>query len=206
MRLITSLVVISLLALSACDRPEEPAPAPPAPNVPAPRDAPEEPEEETVTDEEMSAMDRAVAADRALRQRLLGRVMEVVQEDGLAAGVTVCREEAIPLTEAVAEEHQVRMGRFSERLRNPDNRAPEWALSLIEEAGDEAGSEALVATDDTLRRVSPLHIAAPCLSCHGEKSGLPEEVQSALDRLYPDDQATGYEEGDLRGWVWVEVP
>jgi hypothetical protein len=28
----------------------------------------------------------------------------------------------------------------------------------------------------------------------------------ALAARYPDDRATGFAPGDLRGWFWVEVP
>ena len=45
-----------------------------------------------------------------------------------------------------------------------------------------------------------------CLACHGLKEQISPEVQAQLDRLYPEDQATGFNEGDLRGWFWVNVP
>jgi len=31
-------------------------------------------------------------------------------------------------------------------------------------------------------------------------------VREQLSTHYPDDAATGYQAGDLRGWFWVEVP
>ncbi|MCA1791466.1 MAG: DUF3365 domain-containing protein, partial [Thioalkalivibrio sp.] len=36
-----------------------------------------------------------------------------------------------------------------------------------------------------------------CLTCHGSDVG--GDIKHALERLYPDDQATGYAEGDVRG-------
>ena len=39
----------------------------------------------------------------------------------------------------------------------------------------------------------------------GEGAGIAADVLDALKKNYPDDQATGFEEGDLRGWFWVEV-
>jgi hypothetical protein len=36
-----------------------------------------------------------------------------------------------------------------------------------------------------------------CLGCHGKN--IAPEVQAKLDELYPEDQATGFSEGDLRG-------
>ena len=34
----------------------------------------------------------------------------------------------------------------------------------------------------------------------------PYLVKVALDEQYPDDQATGFNVGELRGWFWVEFP
>ena len=36
--------------------------------------------------------------------------------------------------------------------------------------------------------------------------GIDEGVMAAISEVYPDDQALGFVEGDLRGWFWVEAP
>ena len=38
-----------------------------------------------------------------------------------------------------------------------------------------------------------------CLVCHGK--GLSDEVQDALEQYYPDDTATGYSLGQVRGAI-----
>jgi len=38
---------------------------------------------------------------------------------------------------------------------------------------------------------------AMCLACHGES--LSQELQAVLHERYPEDQATGFKEGDIRG-------
>ena len=43
-----------------------------------------------------------------------------------------------------------------------------------------------------------------CLQCHGEV--LDPAVAGKIAELYPDDQATGFIDGDLRGVFWVEYP
>jgi len=43
-----------------------------------------------------------------------------------------------------------------------------------------------------------------CLACHG--SEVAEPVRAAIAERYPDDHATGFAVGDLRGALWVEVP
>ena len=42
--------------------------------------------------------------------------------------------------------------------------------------------------------------------CHGAPTEIVEEIQNTLAEYYPGDQATGFKEGDLRGWFWVEAP
>ena len=53
--------------------------------------------------------------------------------------------------------------------------------------------------------VQPI-IAARCLACHGSPDTINPVVKAALAAKYPKDQATGFKEGDLCGWFWVEVP
>ena len=165
-------------------------------------DEAEQPDEEAEADPDDPRRETADEADQQLRQRLMGRVMEVAEEDGFDAAVDVCHDEAMPLTEEVADEFDVAIGRVSDRLRNPDNRGEEWVWSMIEEADDEPH----YAANEQFRAVKPIEVAEPCVSCHGETDQLAEGVAEQLEEHYPEDEATGYDIGDIRGWVWVEVP
>lgn len=40
---------------------------------------------------------------------------------------------------------------------------------------------------------------ARCLPCHGPEDMMPEVIRDAVEARYPDDQARGSEQGDLRG-------
>ena len=151
----------------------------------------------------MTPLERATAARDALGQRLLGRVLEVVNEDGHAAAVEVCHGEAGPITAAVAEELGVRIGRTSDRNRNVANVAPAWAVEVI--AARPAEPVLLPQGDDGLHAVFPIRTMPPCLACHGGEADRAPGVDAVLAARYPDDQATGYAAGELRGWFWVEV-
>ena len=50
----------------------------------------------------------------------------------------------------------------------------------------------------------PIIVQPLCLSCHGNV--LAPEVANHIEEAYPDDQATGFEIGDLRGVYWVAFP
>ncbi|RVU45798.1 DUF3365 domain-containing protein [Lujinxingia sediminis] len=158
---------------------------------------------ERLSAEQRAQLERAEAARKALASTLMGRVMGVVQEKGAPAAVEVCHSEAGPLTAEVGEEHGVRIGRFSEKLRNADNQPPPWAAAVANEAGEPRVG---VGPQQELAVLSPIRIAAPCLTCHGDRESLAPQVARAIAEYYPEDRATGYAEGDLRGWFWVEVP
>lgn len=136
--------------------------------------------------------------------RLMSALGQAMATEGTAGAIDVCRQRAPQIAQEVGAAHGVRIGRTSERLRNPDNRAPAWAQAFLSER-PEAPVYAL-ADDGTLGAVLPIRIMTLCLACHGAPASIAPAVRDALAMHYPDDAATGYAEGDLRGWFWVEVP
>ncbi|NLY94764.1 MAG: DUF3365 domain-containing protein [Myxococcales bacterium] len=146
-------------------------------------------------------------AERArdeLQKRLMGRVMQAVAEHGHAEAVEVCSREATAITNAVGEELGVRIGRTSPRTRNPENEPPPWARELLVDVPTVARHAR--DQDGALHVIFPIFVGEPCLRCHGAEGDLAPGVKDALAARYPDDHATGYAAGDLRGWFWVEVP
>ena len=151
-----------------------------------------------------AAKERAIAAKDALFAKLSGRLMEVMQADGPVKAIEVCSQEANEIAKTVSEEQGVRIGRTSMKLRNPKNQPPKWAKKLFSEKPHEPQFEQL--DEETVGALLPIKLQAKCLMCHGTKETLVPGVPEQLAKLYPEDQATGYTEGNLRGWFWVEVP
>ncbi|MCA9563683.1 MAG: DUF3365 domain-containing protein, partial [Myxococcales bacterium] len=52
--------------------------------------------------------------------------------------------------------------------------------------------------------LSPILMSTACLPCHGDENHLIPALNEPLHRLYPDDQATGFEEGEVRGYFWAQ--
>ena len=149
-------------------------------------------------------LERADRARGALTGRLLGEVTSTAKAEGFAQAVQVCEKRAGPLTEAVGDEHDVRIGRTSFKLRNPDNDAPAWARPWVQARVEQP--QHAVHEDGRLGVLAPIRVMKPCLNCHGPADQLAPGVSEALAEHYPKDQATGFAEGDLRGWFWIEVP
>lgn len=124
---------------------------------------------------------------------------------GPAAAITVCRDEA-PALAAAAAGPGVRLGRASERLRNPANLAPDWVVPLLADYRDGvlAAPHAVRLAAGDIGYVEPIHIQAMCLTCHGTDPA--DAVRDRLATLYPEDRARGYREGELRGVFWAEFP
>ena len=199
---LTLLLAISLIALAACEQETPDTEEPPAEEEPA-EEVPEPHEDEPEEAAEDPRQQQAMAAIFDLRDTLMGRVMEVATEESYEAAVHVCRDEAIPLTEEAAQRHDVELGRTSDRLRNQDNTAPDWFDELADQATE--GPHFAEGPAGELRGVAPIRLAEACANCHGTEDQLADGVAEALDAHYPEDQATGYEPGDLRGFFWVEV-
>lgn len=146
----------------------------------------------------------ALAAREALFTRLSGRLMSAIEKDGPAASVEICRSQAPAIAEQVKREFGVNIGRTSFRLRNSMNPPPDWARGFVADRVD--SPKFITLPDDTLGVLLPIRLQTKCVLCHGPKDQIADDVQAALNLHYPNDEATGFQEGDLRGWFWVEAP
>jgi len=145
---------------------------------------------------------KAEAARNGLARGLVGELTAAIEAGGHVGAIGVCQERAPIIAEEASAEHGVRIGRTSAQLRQPKNAAPEWAKGRLTGAPEEI----LFTSGDTeLRALFPITIAPVCLACHGEPDNLANGVAETLAASYPDDNATGYGDGDLRGWFWVEA-
>ncbi|MFT4628663.1 MAG: hypothetical protein ACI8PZ_007359 [Myxococcota bacterium] len=155
----------------------------------------------------------AKAAMGALASTLKGRLIEQMQAGGPLAAVEVCGAEAQDHGARIAEETGVKVGRSSARLRNPKNLGPGWVQAWLEEHGESPldSVEPMVTTATVggaavTRVLKPIPVDAPCLVCHGSPAQIPDPVKAYLAETYPQDEATGYAAGELRGVIWAEAP
>ncbi len=170
-----------------------------------------------------------VAADapEAARARTVAReVLEetkAVLEGALSGGkpaasaLRVCAGVA----QNIARKHEQegwRVRRVSEKVRNPADTPDPGERDVLRFWAEERKAGRLGATAEHeeivtengknyFRYMRPIFIPGPvCLQCHGEPAKLAPGVGEALRELYPNDQATGYAVGDLRGAISVKLP
>ena len=134
---------------------------------------------------------------------LKAAVKQGMEQGGPLAAINVCQLQA----PAIASQHssgEWQVGRTSLKVRNPDNAPDAWEASVLESfatrmaAGESAATlEATLVDNGQVRYMKAIAVEGLCLACHGDKLAAP--VAQRLAELYPADQATGYQEGQLRG-------
>jgi Protein of unknown function (DUF3365) len=155
------------------------------------------------------AVEKADEAFAQLRVALLTRLTAELSSGGPLTAMSACHDAAPEIAKRVRAEQGISLGRTSHRLRNPENRSPEWAAAHVAAAGDRPASDAKARVFDLGDRVGvlrPIPAMAMCTNCHGPADQISSDLREALAALYPTDKATGFREGDLRGWMWAEVP
>lgn len=153
------------------------------------------------SDDQKQAM---LAAKDALFQKLSGRLMQAMSKQGPAAAIEVCQKEASKIAAEVSDAAGLRIGRTGVRLRNQTNVPPEWAKPLTEQRVDTPTFVTL--SNGDAAALLPIKLKGQCTMCHGPEEQIAPVISDQLAKLYPDDRATGFKEGDLRGWFWVEKP
>lgn len=153
------------------------------------------------------------AADR-LAGTLIQHLTAAIDSAGPAGAIEFCAGRAMPITEDVNRQlGTLQVKRTSTRLRNPAN-APDslervalaWFESELERTGAPPDAWVQEAGRTSVRYYRPLVANDMCVRCHGPVESLAEEVRARLRERYPEDQATGYLTGDLRGLIRVSIP
>ena len=190
-----------LLALSmACRKGQDEA---------LPRDTDESAREEASAAADDVYVGEANEAIRVLQAGLVEALTGGMKEGGPPSAIHVCRDEAQTITDGVARETGIEVGRTSHRLRNPINAPRPWAEALVREAAGMKTSEVeahVVDLGDRVGVLKPINTLGLCTNCHGAPDAIEASVRQALADAYPEDDAVGFTVGDLRGWMWAEVP
>jgi len=159
----------------------------------------------TSTEAEVAA---AKAAIKEFAGALQTELKGAMKAGGPIAAIGVCNTQAMPITAQVSADRGMALSRVSLKNRNPANAANDWQSAVLEDfeqkklAGKDitklAWSETVKVDDgQEFRFMKAVPTGEVCLKCHGTQ--IAPEVSQILASLYPEDRATGYKEGDIRG-------
>jgi len=141
--------------------------------------------------------ERAVQAKAQMFGRLMRQLQTELSSVGPAGAIEVCKSVAPQVAMDVRKATGVQIGRTSWKLRNPANTGPAWTGLVLHDRPTEP--RLVVARDGRIGATLPITVASPCLTCHGDRESIPPAVWTKLREEYPNDQAVGFREGDLRG-------
>ena len=130
-------------------------------------------------------------------------LVSAMQAEGPVAAIKVCNISA----PAIAQQHENspwQVSRSSLKVRNENNQADAWLQQVLKTFEQRktngepiANLEYSEQTANGWYFVKAIPTGEPCLACHG--SNLKPAVQEKIAELYPNDQATGFKLGDIRG-------
>lgn len=151
-----------------------------------------------------------------LVSKLGAALKRALTESGPDGAISVCRDTAPMLANSLSRRTGWKVGRVSLQVRNPLIGQPDaWEQQVLQRFDEQAASGAdpakLHAADivsepqaDYFRFMKALPVKPLCLTCHGSEQTIPASVQARLAREYPNDAATGYSVGQIRGAVSIK--
>lgn len=161
--------------------------------------------------------ERSRALADELMSELKAELGKAMQQGGPVAAVAVCKSRAPEIAARLSASSGADVRRTALRVRDPAN-APDdleravmagFASELAQATMPASGAPEAVIEIRSARGIERRYLRAIpmqplCLTCHGAK--LAPEVAAAVARDYPQDAATGFETGQLRGAVTVRWP
>ncbi len=140
--------------------------------------------------------------------KLVSELRKGMKAGGPVNAIAVCKVEAPKIASDVSAATGWQVGRTSLRLRNPANKPDQWEQAVLEkfQARADAGEKPkdmvyseIIETNGhkVFRMMKAIPTGGVCLNCHG--NAVKPEVAARLAELYPQDRATGFAIGQLRG-------
>lgn len=153
-------------------------------------------------------IEQARSLVKAFGSDLKSTLVTSMKAEGPIKALTVCNEEAGPIAKKHSALAEWDISRTSTKVRNINNTPDDWESAVLLQFEKRKAASENVKTMEymeaikkgektTYRYMKPITTAGACLTCHGKK--LDATVANKIHSLYPQDQATGFEIGDIRG-------
>jgi hypothetical protein len=171
-----------------------------------------------VVSETGALLDRSRAAGAAYQDKLRAQLIGAMKTGGPILALDVCKEAAPAIAREVSAQSGADVRRTSLKPRNPNSAPDAWEQATLlqfnarQAAGEDPATMETSAwvdgpTGRSFRYMKAIPMADACKQCHG--SPLAPEVVAKLADAYPQDRATGYAPGEIRGALtvtWTNLP
>ncbi|WP_374277132.1 DUF3365 domain-containing protein [Azonexus sp.] len=150
--------------------------------------------------------------------KVVNAMQEAVADKGVAGAIPVCKEQAPELIKVKRQETGWDIRRVSLKPRNAERGTPDlWEVrqladfnvrAALGEKPETLEKSEVVSIDGkpVFRYMKALPVGDVCLKCHGPAESLDPALKAKLAESYPQDQATGYAKGQIRGALTVKRP
>lgn len=139
---------------------------------------------------------------------LSGQLSQAMAEGGVPSALKYCNVVAYPLVDSLSMVHDAVIRRTSMKVRNPKDAPTEAEKVMLQTyheqaaAAEELKPHVKQLKEGRIAFYAPIKIQPLCLNCHGKVGeDIKPEHYELVKQLYPEDEATGYELGELRG-MW----
>lgn len=148
-------------------------------------------------------------------QTLGGALKKQLETGGAESAIGVCKQIAPALAAEYSKDGRV-VKRVSLKTRNKVQGTPDdWEKEVLEgfdqgqlEGKPIASMEIATVTEETdgrwFRYMKAIPTQPMCLQCHGKPADIPAGVKALLEKEYPEDSATGYSAGEIRGAISIK--
>ena len=158
------------------------------------------------SEQEMIAESQAAIKD--FSSRLKNELQQGMKKGGPVSAIQICNTVAADISKTISQQYGWKLARTSLKVRNPNNAPDKWETKILKSFQDRRSngedpkkmvfSQTIdVNNQQTFRYMQAIPTGGVCLACHGEQ--ISPEVSQKLQQLYPQDQATGFKIGDIRG-------
>ena len=143
----------------------------------------------------------------AFQSELQAALKSALAAGGPAAAIEVCAQAAPAIAQRLSADSGAQVRRTALQPRNPAAKPDAferetmtaWRAEPLDAWAKPMVRSAAVSTDEgpAYRWMRAIPTQGMCLQCHGEM--IEPDVAAAIAARYPDDKATGFREGQLRG-------
>jgi hypothetical protein len=147
---------------------------------------------------------------RSLPPKLLNVIQAEVEKRGTEQALVAYSHLSPKILADAAQETGWEIRQISPRNRNPKGLPDTWESGVLDEfarriaAGEppihmDKGEVVVDGGKRYYRYMQPMMMQRVCMECHGPEDAINPGVRQRIKELYPEDRATGYTDGMMRG-------
>lgn len=126
-------------------------------------------------------------------------------KEGPHQALSVCKDQAPAIAKKISDA-SIKVGRVSHKPRNSLNIAQQWMREPIErylKGKEKSPIYKVKLSNNENGYLKPIKTGVLCLTCHGQN--IEPSLLKKIKQLYPNDQAIGFKQGDIRGFFYATV-